>query len=119
MKNTLRLLFVALLVAGVANSVKAEMFKGKPENGNRNLKQTTAGCSPSSAFEWLNINNVKTRINAGGDMWWDLPGGIGSQYYIPANGSATSLYAGSLWIAGTDVNGQLKKVNLSTVPQRQ
>jgi len=108
MKNTLRLLFVALLVAGVANSVKAEMFKGKPENGNRNLKQTTAGCSPSSAFEWLNINNVKTRINAGGDMWWDLPGGIGSQYYIPANGSATSLYAGSLWIAGTDVNGQLK-----------
>ena len=84
------------------------MFRGKRDKGNRNLKQTTAGCSPSSAFEWLNINNVRTRINAGGDMWWDLPGGTGSQYYIPANGSATSLYAGSLWIAGTDINNQLK-----------
>ncbi len=85
------------------------MFKGdRSHKGDRNLKQTTAGCSPSSAFEWLNINNVRTRINAGGDMWWDLPGGIGSQYYIPASGSATSLYAGSLWIAGLDINNQLK-----------
>ena len=41
-------------------------------------------------------------------MWWDLPGGTGAKYYIPANGSATSLYAGSLWIAGLDVNQQLK-----------
>ena len=41
-------------------------------------------------------------------MWWDLPGGIGSQYFIPANGSATSLYAGALWIAGVDINNQLK-----------
>lgn len=41
-------------------------------------------------------------------MWWDLPSGTGSKYYIPANGSATSLFAGSLWIAGVDVNNQLK-----------
>ena len=108
MKNILRLLFVALIIAGAANSGKAEMFVGRGDRGQRNLKQTTAGCSPSSAFEWLNINNVRTRINAGGDMWWDLPGGTGSKYYIPANGSATSLYAGSLWIAGLDVNNQLK-----------
>ena len=109
MKNILRLLFVALLIVGVTNPGKAEMFKGdKGNKGTRALKQTTAGCTPSSAFEWLNINNVRTRINAGGDMWWDLPGGVGSQYYIPANGSATSLYAGSLWIAGVDINNQLK-----------
>jgi hypothetical protein len=109
MKNILRLLFVALLIVGVTNPGKAEMFKGDRGNkGTRDLKQTTAGCTPSSAFEWLNINNVRTRINAGGDMWWDLPGGVGSQYYIPANGSATSLYAGSLWIAGVDINNQLK-----------
>ena len=41
-------------------------------------------------------------------MWWDLPGGTGAKYYIPANGSSTSLYAGSLWIAGLDINNQLK-----------
>ena len=78
------------------------------KHGNRGLKQTTAGCSPSSAFEWLDVNNVRTRINAGGDMWWDLPGGVGSKYFVPANGSATSLYAGSLWIAGVDKDNQLK-----------
>ena len=74
----------------------------------RGIKQTTAGCSPSSAYEWLDVNNVRTRINAGGDMWWDLPGGVGSKYFVPANGSATSLYAGSLWIAGVDKDNQLK-----------
>ena len=66
MKNILRLLFVTLLIVGVANPGMAEMFKGdRGSKGNRNLKQTTAGCTPSSAFEWLNINNVRTRINAG------------------------------------------------------
>ena len=108
MKNIVRLLFVALLIAGATNSGKAAMFVDHKDGGHRALKQTTASCSPSSAFEWLNINNVRTRINAGGDMWWDLPSGTGSKYYVPANGSATSLFAGSLWIAGLDVNNQLK-----------
>ena len=110
MKNIARLLFVALLIVGVAIPGKAHVYvgDGNQSKGTRDLKQTTAGCSPSSAFEWLNINNVRTRINAGGDMWWDLPGGIGAQYFIPANGSATSLFAGALWIAGVDINNQLK-----------
>ena len=110
MKNIARLLFVALLIVGVTIPGKAHVYvgDGNQSKGTRDLKQTTAGCSPSSAFEWLNINNVRTRINAGGDMWWDLPGGIGAQYFIPANGSATSLFAGALWIAGQDINNQLK-----------
>ena len=110
MKNIARLMFVALLMMGATISGKAHVYVGDGGNskGSEELKQTTAGCSPSSAFEWLNINNVRTRINAGGDMWWDLPGGIGAQYFIPANGSATSLFAGALWIAGLDINNQLK-----------
>ena len=110
MKNIARLLFVALFMMGVTISAKAHVWvgDGNQSKGTSDLKQTTAGCSPSSAFEWLNINNVRTRINAGGDMWWDLPGGIGAQYFIPANGSATSLFAGALWIAGVDINNQLK-----------
>ena len=86
MKNIARLMFVALLMMGATISGKAHVYVGDGGNGkgSEELKQTTAGCSPSSAFEWLNINNVRTRINAGGDMWWDLPGGIGAQYFIPA-----------------------------------
>ena len=74
----------------------------------RVLKNTTAGCAPAAGFEWLDVNNVKARINTGGDMWWDLPGGTGSKYYIPKNGTATSMFSGSLWIGGLDINNQLK-----------
>ncbi len=108
MKNISRLLFAVLLTIGMVNQGKAEMYHYGKHGDNRGLKQTTAGCSPSSAYEWLDVNNVRTRINAGGDMWWDLPGGVGSKYFVPANGSATSLYAGSLWIAGVDKDNQLK-----------
>jgi len=85
---------------------------GKKFRGNNNspakpeIKQNAAGCSASSGYRYLNINNVRARINTGGDMWWDL--NDFSQYYIPANGQATSLYSGSLWIGGLDINNQLK-----------
>jgi len=107
MKNIFRTLFAALLIFSAVIPGKAEMFRG--DNGNNGQRaQTAAGCTPSSSYDWLDINNVRTRINSGGDMWWDLPAGTGSKYFIPANGSATSLFAGSLWIAGVDVNNQLK-----------
>ncbi|RLD37347.1 MAG: T9SS C-terminal target domain-containing protein [Bacteroidetes bacterium] len=85
---------------------------GKKYRGGNNssppaeIKQNAAGCSAAAGFRYLNVNNVRARINTGGDMWWDLTNF--SQYFIPANGNATSLYAGSLWIGGLDVNDQLK-----------
>lgn len=106
MKTIIRLLTVAFLIASVTEVRAEKVQMNGPQT--RNLKQTTAGCTPSSTFAWLTINNARVRVNAGGDMWWDLPGGSGAKYYIPANGSATSLYAGSLWIAGMDINNQLK-----------
>ena len=108
MKNIFRILFAALFITSAVIPGKAEMYKYGQTDNKGQRAQTAAGCTPSSSFEWLDINNVKTRINSGGDMWWDLPAGTGSKYYIPANGSATSLFAGSLWIAGVDVNNQLK-----------
>ncbi len=108
MKNIFRFLFAALLIVGAVIPGKAEMYKYGQDGSKGQRAQTAAGCTPSSSYDWLDINNVKTRINSGGDMWWDLPAGTGSKYYIPANGSATSLFAGSLWIAGVDVNNQLK-----------
>ncbi len=108
MKNIFRSLFAALLIVSAVIPGKAEMCKYDNTGGKGQRAQTAAGCSPSSSFEWLDINNVRTRINSGGDMWWDLPAGTGSKYYIPANSVTTSLFAGSLWIAGVDVNGQLK-----------
>ncbi|MDR0969662.1 MAG: T9SS type A sorting domain-containing protein [Lentimicrobiaceae bacterium] len=103
--NIIRMLFAALFTF---SAVQGWAEKYKYEQSTTTLKQTTAGCAPGAAFEWLDINNVRARINSGGDMWWDLPGGTGSKYFIPKNGSATSMYAGSLWIGGLDINNQLK-----------
>ena len=108
MKNIFRIMFAALFIVSAVIPGKAEMYKYE-QSGNKGQRAVTAaGCTPSSSFEWLDINNVRTRINSGGDMWWDLPAGTGSKYYIPASSSTTSLFAGSLWIAGVDVNDQLK-----------
>ena len=108
MKNIFRILFAALFIVSAVIPGKVEMYKYE-QTGNKGQRAVTAaGCTPSSSFEWLDINNVRTRINSGGDMWWDLPAGTGSKYFIPANSSTTSLFAGSLWIAGVDVNDQLK-----------
>ncbi len=108
MKNILRIYIVVFVSFAFLSSSYAEEFHYAKTKQSTSLKQTTAGCSPSSAYDWLDINNVRARINAGGDMWWDLPGGVGAKYYIPKNGTATSLFAGSLWIGGLDINNQLK-----------
>ncbi|MFA8451350.1 MAG: hypothetical protein ACEPOW_11715 [Bacteroidales bacterium] len=72
-----------------------------------NLKSTAAGCVESKGFEWLSVNNVRCRVNVGGDMFYGHDG-LPSSYFIPANGTATSLYCSSLWIGGLDINKQLK-----------
>jgi hypothetical protein len=108
----LSVLLLGLLLTGVTFSRE---FVGSQKNAST-IKSTAAGCSAASGFRFLDINNVRTRINTGGDMWWDLPGGIGGQYYIPKSGTATSLFSGSLWIGGLDINNQLK---LAAIRYRQ
>lgn len=71
----------------------------------------SADCNPATAQIDLAINNVRTTILGGGDMWWDLNN---ARYEIPKlpEGSTEqpvhSLFAGSLWIGGVDAGGQLK-----------
>lgn len=107
MRNIFRGLIIGIVALMLTNPSFAEEYKFE-KNAKVTLKQTTAGCAPAAGFEWLDINNVRARINTGGDMWWDLPGGIGGQYFIPKEGSATSMFASSLWIGGLDINNQLK-----------
>ncbi len=78
MKNILRAWMILFVSFVFLNQVTAEEYHREGTKQGTNLKQTTAGCAPSSAYDWLDINNVRARINTGGDMWWDLPGGVGS-----------------------------------------
>ncbi len=66
-----------------------------------------AGCSQATQFIDLDINNVRSTLRNGGDMWWD---GIGrAKYEVPKNSGKTALFAGACWIAGyASDNGKLK-----------
>jgi len=105
MKNVFRLLIIFLFCIILTESSYA--YKNPNTKGSKgNHKATAAGCAAAAGFTDLNINNVRARINTGGDMWWDLLDV--AKYYIPASELTTSMYSASLWIGGLDVNDQLK-----------
>ncbi|MCF8297037.1 MAG: hypothetical protein K9J13_05765, partial [Saprospiraceae bacterium] len=63
-------------------------------------------CLPPSAHSVLDINNVSARINSGAQHWWDKQGN--ANYEIPKGSGINSLFSGSIWIGGKDINGQIK-----------
>jgi len=107
MKSSIRQLFLVITFAMVGFTLSAHkvpessLKKGASQPG---LK--AAGCTPATGKMDLNLNNVKCRINTGGDMWWDLQGN--ALYEVPKGSGKMSMYSASLWIGGVDVNGQLK-----------
>src|SRR5688572_29776730 len=74
-------------------------------------KEIAATCNPASAQIDLDINNVRTTLLNGGDLWWDLND---ARYEIPKiepPGSAPSihsLFAGAIWMGGIDAGNQLR-----------
>lgn len=70
-----------------------------------------ADCAPSTSSIDMQINNVRARLLAGGDVWWDLQHG---KYIVPKvqPGSGvpevSSIFAGAVWLGGFDPVGNLK-----------
>lgn len=77
------------------------------------VARVTAGCeTPSSNTRMeLAVNNVRTIIYSGSDMWWDLTRGT-PYYFVPKvedkSKGACSNFAGNIWFGGLDDGGQLK-----------
>jgi len=69
------------------------------------LSFSQSQCNIPVAQADLDINNVRTTILVGGDMWWDT---TNPKYEVPKGSGKHSLYAGALWIGGVDEGGQLK-----------
>lgn len=65
------------------------------------LAKMGAGCLPATAQKELSVNNVRTIILNGGDMWWNLSN---ARYEIPkvqtGQVAKNSLFSGALWIGG-------------------
>ncbi len=72
--------------------------------------RVASNCLPATSSVNLDINNVRTLIHNGGDMWWDLVGN--PRYEIPKVDNPAdarhSLFAGAVWIGGKDKTGQLR-----------
>jgi len=69
-----------------------------------------AACAPATAKDELNLNNVRARIENGGNLWQNR------ETHTPAYGvpkvdgytGPNSLYAGALWLGGRTPDNQLK-----------
>ncbi|MCD4737614.1 MAG: hypothetical protein K8R53_16355, partial [Bacteroidales bacterium] len=62
----------------------------------------------NNSFDFLDVNNIKARINAFGNHFWDLPGGIGASYEYPIGSGLHTMFNNTMWIGGMDNNQQLK-----------
>lgn len=61
----------------------------------------------AQTFEYLDINQVKARVNSGGDLHWD-PINANAGYECPKGSGKTWGGPASIWIGGLDLGGQLK-----------
>lgn len=60
----------------------------------------------AQTFEYLDINQVKARVNSGGDLHWD-PATGNSGYECPKGSGKTWGTTASIWMGGLDIGGQL------------
>ena len=111
-KNIMRKFGLVVLVIFTISEANARRNTSLNKSGN-DSPVLTAGCATAVAKATIELNNVRTRIEAtGGSMWQDRANSI-SDYEVPKRGNLddpkfTAIYAGALWMAGQDVNGQLK-----------
>lgn len=105
---------IALLFT-VSISAKENIWDGlkvvKPRtHKDHQLMKFAFDCEPASQQADLDINNVRTRILNGGDMWWDLSN---ARYEIPKvedlnDVRKNSMFAGAIWVGGQDAGNNLR-----------
>ena len=84
-------------------------YLGPNDKGNKKPISGTKGanCSPATAKLTMEFNDVRALIEQGGSMFQNRAAGTAA-YEVPKGSNLFAIYAGALWMGGTDVNGQLK-----------
>jgi hypothetical protein len=85
-----------------------------PQGGGTNtaLEAKGANCAPATAQLTMEFNDVSSFIEQGGSMWQNRQASVAA-YEVPKGSGLYAIYAGALWMGGTDVNGQLKLAGLT------
>jgi hypothetical protein len=94
-----------ILMLTMANMTFAYYLEGEVRG--EGIESRAAGCAPSSGRLFMEFNNVRALIEVGGSLWQDRARGRAS-YEYPKDSENHLLFSGSLWMGGTDINGQLK-----------
>ena len=77
-------------------------------NGNNATAEAKgANCAPATARLTMAFNDVSAFIEQGGSMFQNRQSGTAA-YEVPKGSGLNAIFAGALWMGGTDVNGQLK-----------
>ncbi|MBK7667890.1 MAG: hypothetical protein IPJ32_11465 [Sphingobacteriaceae bacterium] len=110
-----QLLTAIIIIAFVSASAREK--QGIESQGGDAQKQSSAykvmaACKGAKESRELWVNNVRTIIFTGGDMWWDLFGSGNGFYGVPGIQDKAEMisaeFGGSIWIGGLDAGGQLK-----------
>ena len=108
MRQYLILLFIStLLIANPTYAWNDPANSGKKSNKNNSLVSRAANCTPATGKKFLEFNNVSALIETGGSMWQDRSRSDAA-YEVPKGSGETVIYAGALWMGGTDPNNQLR-----------
>ncbi len=75
--------------------------------GKQKPKPKGANCSPATAKLIMEFNDVKALIEQGGSMFQNRAASVAA-YEVPKGSNRYAIFAGALWMGGTDINGQLK-----------
>lgn len=126
MIKTIKFILFSLFALGMATNLIAKENIGeklvKPVVTPHKLMKFAASCDPSTASADLDVNNVRTKILNGGDMWWDLSN---PKYEIPKIATNVntvrkhSLFSGAIWVGGYDGKGGSGALKLAAMTYRQ
>jgi len=109
MKQIFKITTLVLIYLSLQSPVFAREYQGTiKKSATSTTKDATAGverCRRAQGSAELSINNVRARINTGGNMWFD---GNTARYYVPKDGTSTAMFCAALWIGGQDENKQLR-----------
>ncbi|MBU2018988.1 MAG: T9SS type A sorting domain-containing protein [Bacteroidetes bacterium] len=117
MKKEFRNNWLVLFVLGISSSLIAResptSAQKSPTKPIGQIQAKGANCAPSTGVLKMSFNNVNTLLQQGGLLYRQVGGQKNAAYEVPKGGGRTVIYAGSLWMGGVDINGQLKLAALT------
>ncbi|MEY3074393.1 MAG: hypothetical protein RJB25_24 [Bacteroidota bacterium] len=99
--------FIAAFIGLTVACSQAFAYLGPNDKDYKPTAKPKANCSPATAKLTMKFNDVAALIEQGGSMFQNRAAGVAA-YEVPKGSNRFAIYAGALWMGGTDVNGQLK-----------